>query len=625
MHRMLLFVLITALVAPAVFGGVNELLQAATEGDVPALQAAIAKGESITVFGPAGESVLGIAMERNDPEVVAFVVEHLSTPTASEYLNALPPNATQTLFQKAIFFAANQGDVQLLVRLVELGGRVPDGEKNPEIWLLVARVMGMSGEETLQRDSLEVFDRAIALAPSNDFAVFSKGMQLGRLGQYDESVRCFSQVVRMGVNAAAVWTNRGLSLELGGNIPAAIENYQNSLLLEPDSNPVSTRLEGLFAEPQASPTAATNLAAFHTEESTQLVHWLEDVFLDRVTVSALLERAGPLERLLVEDVTRMEKGLKQLSLFYVVRNFVDGGETLPLARRTFPSNPFVPLQQARMDMELWNANTQLSTLRAVQPVDVCTALSLLVFLYPELQKPLLPEELAMLQDTTAFLHDHLPNQAFPLVLRAQNFLLFGDFDDAQGLEQALADIEEAIDREPSNSDAWITRAYIQAKASLATRPFQRSQAATWAKQARASADEVSRLAGQQPVYFLELGNIFSALNLSSRALDAYAKAFLLFQDSDPHQVAQKQDIVERVHSHFSRKEWFQSRLQQAQDSLSLETVDMQAFADLLFLLLADGLNDQARDLLEQFSQHHPQQGEQVQKAFSPLLPLGNTQ
>lgn len=116
----------------------------------------------------------------------------------------------------------------------ETGLRVPTPVVGDELtaYHLVNKGKGL-GDLGLIDESLECFDKAIALNPSLAEAWLNKGASLSEKVQNTEAMRCFDQALAIKPELGVAWANKGhVLIELGRN-EEALAAFQRALQLNP--------------------------------------------------------------------------------------------------------------------------------------------------------------------------------------------------------------------------------------------------------------------------------------------------------------------------------------------------------------------------------------------------------
>ena len=100
-----------------------------------------------------------------------------------------------------------------------------------------AAVIGCMGCSRLQlehwRNSLALFEHALAVAPNNALVRNNLGVTLLRMGKSAEAVDHFQEALRIKADYADAHFNLGIALFQLGQVPAAIEQYEEALRLKP--------------------------------------------------------------------------------------------------------------------------------------------------------------------------------------------------------------------------------------------------------------------------------------------------------------------------------------------------------------------------------------------------------
>jgi tetratricopeptide (TPR) repeat protein len=62
-------------------------------------------------------------------------------------------------------------------------------------------------------ESIECFDKAIEIDPTNAAIWFQKGYSLAKIGKYREAIECFDKAIEIDPTNAVIWRNKGHSLD----------------------------------------------------------------------------------------------------------------------------------------------------------------------------------------------------------------------------------------------------------------------------------------------------------------------------------------------------------------------------------------------------------------------------
>ncbi|MCD6036432.1 MAG: hypothetical protein K0S67_316 [Nitrososphaeraceae archaeon] len=88
------------------------------------------------------------------------------------------------------------------------------------------------------QEALEYYDKALAIDPNYDVALYSKGSALSKLGKDQEALEWYDKALAIDPNYVAALNNKGTSLDDLGNYQEAIEWFDKALAIDP--NYVST-------------------------------------------------------------------------------------------------------------------------------------------------------------------------------------------------------------------------------------------------------------------------------------------------------------------------------------------------------------------------------------------------
>ena len=116
----------------------------------------------------------------------------------------------------------------------ETGLRIPKPVAGDELtaYHLVNKGKGL-GDLGQTDDSLECFDKAIALNPSLAEAWLNKGASLSEKGQNSEAMRCFDRALAINPKLGVAWSNKGHVLFELGHYAEALSSFQRALQLSP--------------------------------------------------------------------------------------------------------------------------------------------------------------------------------------------------------------------------------------------------------------------------------------------------------------------------------------------------------------------------------------------------------
>jgi len=78
------------------------------------------------------------------------------------------------------------------------------------------------------------YDEALELEPNLTTAWNSKGVALGQLYKFDESIQCFDRAIDLDSDLAEVWNNKGVSLDWLGRHNQSMGCYDRAIELKPD-------------------------------------------------------------------------------------------------------------------------------------------------------------------------------------------------------------------------------------------------------------------------------------------------------------------------------------------------------------------------------------------------------
>ncbi len=83
-------------------------------------------------------------------------------------------------------------------------------------------------------ESLQAYDRAIDLDPTDYEAWNNRGIDLGIMGRYDEAIASFEQAVGLNQSYAEAWYNLGVIYEFKGYTYTAVQAYKKATQINPD-------------------------------------------------------------------------------------------------------------------------------------------------------------------------------------------------------------------------------------------------------------------------------------------------------------------------------------------------------------------------------------------------------
>jgi tetratricopeptide (TPR) repeat protein len=116
----------------------------------------------------------------------------------------------------------------------ETGLRVPTPVVGDELtaYHLVNKGKGL-GDLGMTDDSLECFDKAIAMNPTLAEAWLNKGASLSEKGQNAEAMRCFDRALAINPKLSVAWSNKGHVLFELGHYAESLTSFQRALQLNP--------------------------------------------------------------------------------------------------------------------------------------------------------------------------------------------------------------------------------------------------------------------------------------------------------------------------------------------------------------------------------------------------------
>lgn len=147
---------------------------------------------------------------------------------AAKHLEAAETGGFETALQRDVataMLALARGDTGAVRRLASEGARVHAGEEGEEEFHLLAGLASRGPE------ALVALDRALALRPKDPIALFFRARVFQEAGRRHDSLRDYSEAVRIHPRFAAGWINRGIVLDELGRFQEAIADYTRALEL----------------------------------------------------------------------------------------------------------------------------------------------------------------------------------------------------------------------------------------------------------------------------------------------------------------------------------------------------------------------------------------------------------
>jgi len=92
---------------------------------------------------------------------------------------------------------------------------------------------GWGGNETLVLEILDIYDRATSADPNDTRAWNNRGVLLGTVRRYEESIVSFDEAIKINSSFAAAWNNRGVSKDKLGDHVGSISDYRNATTIDP--------------------------------------------------------------------------------------------------------------------------------------------------------------------------------------------------------------------------------------------------------------------------------------------------------------------------------------------------------------------------------------------------------
>ena len=85
-------------------------------------------------------------------------------------------------------------------------------------------------------ESIACFDEAIKLNPEDSAAWYYKGVSLGLLENYEEAIACYDEAIKLNPEYSAAWKNKGYSLASLGRYKEAIVCFDEVIKLDPEDS-----------------------------------------------------------------------------------------------------------------------------------------------------------------------------------------------------------------------------------------------------------------------------------------------------------------------------------------------------------------------------------------------------
>ncbi len=103
----------------------------------------------------------------------------------------------------------------------------------PEAKELLIRGLTSSTQYARYNESLEYFDKALAIDPGFTDAWCAKGVALHNLKRYDEAVTCYDRALALDPQNAAVWFLKGTAFDDSGRLTEAAGCYKKAMEIDP--------------------------------------------------------------------------------------------------------------------------------------------------------------------------------------------------------------------------------------------------------------------------------------------------------------------------------------------------------------------------------------------------------
>ncbi len=82
-------------------------------------------------------------------------------------------------------------------------------------------------------ESLQAYNRALELDPTNSEAWNNKGIDEGLLGRYDDALQSFENAVALNESYAEAWYNMGVIYDFKGYYYTAVQAYKKATQINP--------------------------------------------------------------------------------------------------------------------------------------------------------------------------------------------------------------------------------------------------------------------------------------------------------------------------------------------------------------------------------------------------------
>lgn len=104
-------------------------------------------------------------------------------------------------------------------------------------------------------EALADFDKALALDPSQDKALFGRGLALGRMGRIDDGIAALSVYITRHPDSSVAYTKRGVRYLWKGDTKSAEADLRKALDLEPNNAEAHDDIGVIFAQRKDYDTA----------------------------------------------------------------------------------------------------------------------------------------------------------------------------------------------------------------------------------------------------------------------------------------------------------------------------------------------------------------------------------
>ena len=106
------------------------------------------------------------------------------------------------------------------------GTELETNAKDATVWYNKGVTLGKLGR---YEEAIKCFDKVLEIAPKNALVWNSKGLALHNLGRYEEAIKCFDKALEIEPKNALTWNNKGLALHNLGRYEEAITCFDKAL------------------------------------------------------------------------------------------------------------------------------------------------------------------------------------------------------------------------------------------------------------------------------------------------------------------------------------------------------------------------------------------------------------